>query len=249
MNRDFSAANYKPAHPVVYLFLVVPFGLISGYVTVAFAYLFSKAGVSVEAIAALVGAGLLPQVFKFLWAPLVDASLSLKKWYVLSCIITAAGILATGIVPIKESSLPLLTIIVVVANVAASFLGMAVNGLAAHDTPDELKGRVGGYMQAGNLGGGSIGGGIGLWLAQHLTTAWMPAAILAFSCLLCCAGLFFVKEHPSTVKAEKVFKTLENLFKDIWLTLKTRLGVLAMILCFLPLGTGAASNLWSARGG
>jgi len=215
-------------------------------VTVTFAYLYSKAGVSVEAIAVLVGASLLPQILKFLWAPLVDASLSLKKWYVLSGIFTAASILAMGLLPIKESSLPLLRVIVIWGNVASSLLGMAVNGLVAHDVPEALKGRAGGYMQAGNLGGGGIGGGAGLWLAQHSLNAWLPAAILAGSCLLCCAGLFFVREQPSTVRHARVIKTLENLFKDIWHTMKARLGVLAMILCFLPLGTGAASNLWAA---
>jgi PAT family beta-lactamase induction signal transducer AmpG len=250
MNKEITATpDYKSAHPMVFLFLMLPFGIIGGYVTVTFAYLFSKAGVSIEAIAALVGAGLLPQVFKFLWAALVDATLSLKKWYILSCIITALCILATGVLPIKASSLPALTIIVVVANIAASFLGMATSGLAAHDTPDEQKGTVGGYIQAGNLGGGGLGGGAGLWLAQNVTYAWFPAATLALSCLLCCAALFFVKENISTVKAERITVTLVNLFKDIWSTMKTRLGILAMILCFLPMGTGAASNLWAAVAG
>jgi PAT family beta-lactamase induction signal transducer AmpG len=252
MNKNISLTSDRPyayANPLVFLVLILPFGVTSGYVTVTFAYLFSKAGISVEAIAALVGASLLPQVFKFLWAPLVDVSLSLKKWYILSGIITAAGLLATGILPIKESSLPLLTVIVIVFNVAVSFLGTAVNGLAAHDTPDRLKGRVGGYIQAGNLGGSGIGGGAGLWLAEHLTNPWMPAAILSFSCLLCCLALFFVKEHPSTVQAERFSKTLKNLLEDMWQTFKTRLGVLAMVLCFLPLGTGAASNLWAAVAG
>lgn len=241
-----TAIPHKHSHPIVFLFLILPFGVVSGYVSVAFAYIFAKAGISVEAIAALVGAGLLPQVFKFLWVPLVDTTLSLKKWYILSGIITAGCIVATGILPLKESSLPLLSIIVVMANVATSFLGSAVNGLGAYDTPDHLKGRMSGYLQAGNLGGSGIGGGVGLWLAQHLSNVWMPAAILAASCLLCCIGLFFVKEHPSTVRAGKYTKTLRNLFIDLWATLKTRLGIFAMVLCFLPLGTGAASNLWAA---
>ena len=239
-------APHKHAHPIVFLFLYLPFGVISGFVTVTFAYLYSRAGISVEAIAALVAASLLPQVFKFLWAPLVDASFTLKKWYLVSGVVTAASILMMGILPIKESSLPLLTIIVIGANVASSFLGIAVNSLAAHDTPEHLKGRMSGYLQAGNLGGEGVGGGAGLWLAEHSSIVQLPSVTLAVSCLLCCIGLFFVTEHPSTVQHEKVLKTLENLFTDIWKTLKSRLGIMAMILCFLPLGTGAVSGLWSA---
>jgi len=134
----------------------------------------------------------------------------------------------------------------VLANIAVSFLGIATNGLAAHDTPEEMKGRVGGYSQAGNLGGAGLGGGAGLWLAQHCSSGWMPAILLAVSCMLCCLALFFVKEPASSVRTEKMAKTLRNLFQDIWTTGKTRLGFLALFLCFLPLGTGAASNLWSA---
>jgi len=104
-------------------------------------------------------------------------------------------------------------------------------------------------MQAGNLGGGGLGGGAGLWLAQHVTAIWVPAAILAFSCLLCCFALFFIKERPSTIRSEKISITLSNLFKDIWDSLKAKMGLMAMILCFIPLGTGAASNLWAAVSG
>ncbi len=246
-NKEEAAAIHlkPPAHPVVFLFLVLPFGILGGYVTVAFGYLYSKAGVPVDAIAALIAAALLPHIFKFLWAPLVDTTLSLKKWYVLSCIVTAAGIVSTIFFPVSKSSLPPLTIIMILANVAVSFLGIATNGLAAHDTPEEMKGRVGGYSQAGNLGGAGIGGGAGLWLAQHLTIFWMPAAIIALSCLACCLGLFFIKDPVNAVRSEKVLETTRNLLADLWGTIKSRLGFLALLLCFLPLGTGAASNLWA----
>ena len=250
MTNSISATKeHKHSHPFVFMFLVLPFGISSGYVTVAYSYLFSKAGVPVEEIAALVGASLLPHVIKFLWAPLVDVVFSLKKWYLLSGIITAICIFLTGILPIKESSLPVITIIVVLANVAVSFLGITTNGLAAYDIPPEMKGRVSGYLQAGNLGGAGLGGGAGLWMAQNLPQTWMSTGILAISCALCCFGLFFVREPLSTVRAEKVLHTMQNLFKDIWLTLKSRMGILALVLCFLPLGTGAASNLWAAVAG
>ncbi|HXB11626.1 MAG TPA: MFS transporter [Bacteroidia bacterium] len=250
MNQNtVSSSPNKHAHPAVFMFLVLPFGIVSGYVTVTLAYLFSKAGVSVAAIAGLSAATILPGVLKFLWAPFVDTTFTLKKWYLLSGIATAAGMFALGVLPIKESSIIDLTIIIYGANIAASFLGIAVNGLIAHDIPEEKKGSASGWLNAGNLGGAGLGGGAGLWLAEHLNNNWMPSAILAGSGLLCCFGLLFVNEHPSTIKETKAFKTLQNLFKDIWQTLKARMGVLAMILCFLPLGTGAASNLWAAVAG
>ena len=239
-------AERKHAHPVVFLFLVLPFGIVAGYVGVSLEELLSNVGVSSEAIAALVAASLFPHTIKFLWAPLVDTTFSLKKWYLASCILTSVGIFAMGVLPIAASSIPLLTLIGILANVAASFLGIVTNGLAAYDTPSEMKGRVGGYSQAGNLGGAGIGGGIGLWLALHLPKLWMSSAIVAASSMLCALALIFIKEQTVTVRAEKAVKTIQNLLKDIWATVKVRIGFLALFLCFLPLGTGAAGGLWAA---
>jgi len=37
--------------------------------------------------------------------------------------------------------------------------------------------------------------------------------------------------------------------KDVWGVARARLGFLALVLCLLPIGSGAASNLWSAVAG
>ena len=95
--------------------------------------------------------------------------------------------------PIRASSIPLLTTIILVSNFAVTFLGMATDSLMAYGTPRELKGRAGGWFQAGNLGGAGLGGGAGLWLAQRLPAPWMAGAILAVACLLCCSGALL---HP-----------------------------------------------------
>ena len=242
-----TATTYNtPVHPSLFTILILPLGIMGGYVTVTLAWLYAKEGISVEKIAALVAAILLPQIFRFLWSPLLDSTLSLKKWYLIANIVSAFGILAAGIPPIKESSLPLLTIIVIFSNFTVTFLSMATEGLMAHDVPDELKGRAAGFYQAGNLGGAGLGGGAGLWLAQRLPEGWMVGAILALISVLCCFGLYYLKEPKSTIREIRMSNTYRNLFKDVWGTLKTKVGILTMIICFLTLGTGAASNLWSA---
>lgn len=239
-------ARQPHTHPMVFMFLILPFGVMGGYVSVALAYLFAQAGIPVERVAALVAVGIIPHTWKFAWAPLVDSLLTRKTWYLLAAVLSAAGIWATAVLPIRASSLPLLSTVVLVSNFAVTFLGMATDSLMAYGTPPELKGRAGGWFQAGNLGGAGLGGGAGLWLAQRLPTPGMAGGILALACLACCLALFFVPEPKSTIRDPRVFKTVANVFNDLWGLARSRPGLVALFLCFLPIGSGAASNLWSA---
>jgi MFS family permease len=140
----------------------------------------------------------------------------------------------------------LLSLVVVLSNVAVTFLGMSVESLMAYDAPDDEKGRAGGWFQAGNLGGSGVGGGAGLWLAQHLHAPWMAAAILALACLACTAALWFVPEPAASHRSGGLAKNMIDVGRDLWGVLRARIGFLALVLCFLPLGSGAASGLWSA---
>jgi PAT family beta-lactamase induction signal transducer AmpG len=241
--------THKTAHPIVFLFLFIPFGMVTGYLTVALGFVYSKAGISAGMIAALVANLFIPQIFKFLWAPIVDVTWAVKKWYVLSAFFTALALFATGLLPIKASSWPMLTLLIVLASMAATFLGAAGNNLSAHNTPGEKKGLVSGYIQAGNVGGGTVGGGVGLWLAQRLPAPWMVSGIIALICMLCCLALFFVTEVKTDLKRESALKTVNYVLQDVWLTIKNKLGVMALLLCLLPLGTAAASNIFSAMAG
>jgi PAT family beta-lactamase induction signal transducer AmpG len=235
----------RHSHPSVYMFLITPFGVVGGYLTVALAFLLAKNHVSVEAIAALAAAALVPNVWKFLWAPVVDTTLTSRAWYLIGSVLTSAGIWAMGVLPMTSASVPMLTIIVLVANFAATLVGMATDSLMARATPDEEKGRAGGWFQAGNLGGSGIGGGVGLMLAQHLGAPWMVGAILAVLCLLCAIPLAFMYEPPR-VRPRGVIQSVKFVVADVWSLARARMGFVALFLCFLPIGSGAASNLWSA---
>jgi MFS family permease len=228
------------------MFLIVPFGAMGGYLSVAIGYQLTQAGVSVEQVAGLVAFSYIPQTWKFLWAPVADTTLSRKWWYVLAGLVSAVGIFVTGAVPADERSLPLLYAAVLVSNVAVTFLAMASESLMIYNTPPELHGRAGGWFQAGNLGGYGLGGGAALWLAQTLPEPWMAGAALAVACALCGAALWFVPEPPPMARTGNYGRTLLAVLKDLWQVARARAGILALLICFLPIGSGAASNLWSA---
>jgi len=145
--------NQKQAHPIVFLFLILPFGIMQGYLTVTLAFMYSRAGISVEQVAALVGLSILPSIFKFLWAPLVDITLSVKKWYLIANVIASAGILMMGVLPIRAGNIPLLGVIILISFFAVTFISLTVSSFMAYDTLPDTKGRAGGYYNIGGTGG------------------------------------------------------------------------------------------------
>ena len=246
----FRLATPSPApHPVVFLVLILPFGVMGGYLTVTIVYLLTQAGVPIDESAALVATSYIPHAWKLAWAPLADTTLSRKTWYVLAALASALGIYATGAVPAAGTWLPLLTVVVLISNVAVTFLGMSVESLMAYSAPDHAKGRAAGWFQAGNLGGFGLGGGAGLWMAQVLPAPWMAGALLAAASLACCAACAWVAEPPPAPRAPRYSQTLAKVAGDLWRMARSRRSFLGLLICFLPIGTGAASNLWSAVAG
>jgi MFS transporter, PAT family, beta-lactamase induction signal transducer AmpG len=226
--------------------LIIPFGVMSGYIGVTMGYQLGRAGVNAQGVAALVAVYFIPQTWKFLWAPVADLTLTRRSWYLLSAVFCALGFLALGAISPVAASLPLLSAIAFGASVATTFLAMSVESLMAYGTAEGEKGRAGGWFQAGNLGGTGLGGGAGLWMAEHLPQSWFAAAVLAAVCLGCCAALAFIPEPPAAPRAPTIIGSMGEVLRDLWAVARSRRGFLALLICFLPIGTGAATNLWAA---
>jgi MFS family permease len=245
MSADASAEKSR-VHPSLFFLLYLPYGMSGSYPTVTLAYLLKQGHVSVLAIAAMGSISLLPQTWKALWSPVIDATLTYKSWYLMSAVLSALGMAATGFVPANNASVVLIDWLVFTFSLASTLISMTTDGLIAHSVPPTKKGSAAGWAQAGNLGGGSIGGGVALYLAVHAHANWVGGVTMMVFSLASCVGLFFIAEPEHTHRAEKIFTTMLNIVKDVWSMAKSRLGYLAMILVLLPAGTGAAANLWSA---
>ena len=227
------------------MILYLPSAIAFGYVTVTLVYLLSHAGVSVSEIAGLVALLFFPQTWKVLWAPIVDTTLTSKRWYVISAAATGLLTLGTAYVPAKEGSLWLLDVLVLALSIASCASSMATESLMAHTTAPDQQGRAGGWLQAGNLGGGGLGGGAGLWLGQHVA-AWSAGVVLGLACVACCATLLLVTQ-PSRARGVLSYRAeIIVVGRDVWGVVRSRAGFLALLLFVLPIGTGSASNLWAA---
>ena len=245
-----SQASPKAPHPVVYTILYFPFGALGGFIGVALTFLATRHGLSITEGAFLNGASLMMNWLKWIWAPLVDTTLTPKKWYVFSTTVSALGVAAMAIIPLGPDTLTLLLLVIAGASLINTMVGMSIEAMMAQATPPDQRGRVSAWFQAGNLGGAGIGGGIGLILLETLPEPWMTGLIFGISFMLCCLALRalpnFAPEislHGELRGAAKAAAAMKQVFQDIAGMAKTQGGVLSSLLCFLPIGTGAAQGV------
>jgi PAT family beta-lactamase induction signal transducer AmpG len=233
----------RAPHPVVWMVLYLPFGALGGFVSVALTFLATQRGLSISEGALLNGAQLLTQWLKWLWAPLVDVTLSPRQWYVTSTSLSGLGVVAMAAVPLAPGTLGILLAVIALASLVNSVVGMSVETMMARATPHEQIGRVSAWFQAGNLGGAGVGGGLGLWLAETLPKPWMSGAIMGALFMLCCLALHFTPEGAVAARAKPGARAaIKQVVRDLGAMLKTKGGLLAALLCVLPVGTGAAQG-------
>jgi predicted MFS family arabinose efflux permease len=99
-------------------------------------------------------------------------------------------------------------------------------------------------MQAGNAGGVAIGG-LGLAIAERSSQA-VAAAVVAVVLFACCLPLAGIPMERRGGGAAGVRAALHELWSDMSTILLSRAGILALLACLLPIGVGAASNLFAA---
>lgn len=245
MTSNTLANSNRNTHPFFYMLLIIPFGATGGFIGTTLGYLLSnKGGVSVAAVATLISVTTAPNSFKFLWAPIVDFTLTAKKWYLVSAVFTAIGIYLMGALPAKAESMVMLTILGFATNFANTLMSMSVESLMAYNTPTEDMGRTAGWYQAGNLGGAGLGASLALWIAEHTTHTWLPGATLSVICMACAISLLWTVNPVIEERVHKITTILIEMLKDIWKIISHNAGFLALMICFLPIGSGGASGVF-----
>lgn len=230
--------------PFNIFFIVFPNGISQGFVTVALPFLLTKHGFSVAETAGIVALGVSANLWRFLWGPIVDMSLSLKKWYWISVAAIIASMMVLGFINYNHNNSAILSIVVFVSQVAATFLVMPITGFMAKCVAPSEKGAAAGWYQGGSLAGVGLGGGVGLWMANHFN---IPIAVITLCGISLLFSLFIVRlRDVHHTREQHLWHEIVSMGKDLVSMVKIPVALFALILICLPIGSGACANLWSA---
>ncbi len=144
------------------------FGLVAGFVVTALPFLLAKAGISVDRIAGVSAVAMSPTFWAFLLTPIVDVAFT-RRTYSLLFAGTAALCLTAALFLFSPQHLSLFTTFLLLAELSAVLQNNAVNGWATEFVADEQRGKVGGWTNVANLGGGALGAMAIMWLASSLS--------------------------------------------------------------------------------
>jgi MFS family permease len=161
--------------------------------------LLRSADVPVDRITSLTAVVLLPWVFKFLWAPLLDL-LRRPGWGYRAWIISMQVLMAAALVPLiwidPVDGFGWWRTLLLAHAVAAATQDVAIDALAIGAVPPESRGRLNGAMQAGMLTGRSVFGGGVLLIGTWLGIAGMIAALVLWILIALTAALWLRHGEP-----------------------------------------------------
>jgi MFS transporter, PAT family, beta-lactamase induction signal transducer AmpG len=235
----------RRAWPKPWLFgiLILPVAVYVGFTATPLPFLLSKAGVSVYEIG-LIGSLLqLPNIFVFLWAPLVDVRLRRRSWLVLAAIATAVC-MWVALPLVGTASLYVLTALLLLGGMTVSLVLASSGGLMVTTLSPPAQSKAAAWNQAGYLAGGALGGALVLWLITRLPV-FITGLVLAFVLFLPALAAFTVPEKKPEVTHwfKGRFAAIGREIGDVF---RSPIRRWSTLLLMAPAGTGAAQLLLPA---
>jgi MFS family permease len=171
-----------------------------GFIWWALPTLLRSADVPIDRITSLTAVVLLPWVFKFLWAPLLDLMRG-RRWGYRAWIISMQTLMAATLLPLAwidpVGGFEWWRALLLAHAVAASTQDVAIDALAIGAVPPESRGRLNGAMQAGMLTGRSLFGGGVLLVGAWLGIAGIVSALVAWILLAMTAAVLLRQDEPA----------------------------------------------------
>src|SRR5262249_18480535 len=123
-------------------------------------------------------------------------------------------------------------------------IGSCIGGMLAATMPDHLRGKAGGWVNAGNLIGNSFGGAVGVRLTRlHVAPPIIAITIAAMVIVPVLGGLFIIDRQRREMSPQERFG---GMLRDVRRVISSRPGWTGILFCLSPVGTAALVNLFSA---
>lgn len=205
--------QHKRGRSILVFSLYLSEGAPIGFIWWAMPAILREMKVDIGQITSLTALLVLPWIFKFLWAPLVDTFRRVKNGFK-TWIFFSQLCMGITLIPLIFFSplthLPLWIICLLLHSLAAATQDVAIDALVINSVATNERGMLNGYMQAGMLTGRSVFGG-GALLLMH-SWGMGPVMLLLIACILITMLLLFFVEEPAFKVPVAGFK---NVLKNV----------------------------------
>ena len=220
----------------------MPNGIANAIIVILMPYVLRQQGVPIDRIAEVVAIASIPNVWYFLYSPLVDLGLRRRTWILLAAAI--AGVCSALAILLIPASLAAVTAMLFLAGAIGSLISSANGALLTFLRP-AVRGRASGWYQAGNLGGGTVGGGVAIWLADRVSLPLLAIGSILIITVPALAAFLIDEIPPLRRPLGPVFV---DLFRDLKDVLRSRRVWLGLVFFLSPVSSAAVGNLISGLG-
>ncbi len=231
--------------PLTFFFLHACTAWPVGVIGLALSSSLVTAGVGVQRVGAIIAASTLAFTLEFLWAPMVDSSLTRRRWFLNGTAVMCACIVALLIAPWRATAVPLLTLLAFCASSGAAVAAVSVKGIMAYETPAGRLSAASGYYTAGGTVAKAIAGGGTLWLLTHLSSRPLAAAVSAGTALLFGSAIALASA-ARPLPWGSVPTALLSALADLWRFIRNPNGAITAVMCVIPFGCGTEAGLIGA---
>lgn len=230
--RRANLLDHPAGRTAVFTLLYASEGAPIGFIWWAMPTLLRAEHVPIERITSLTAIVVLPWVFKFTWAPVVDA---LRSWWwgYREWIVSAQLAMGLTLLPLiwldPVAHFDAWRVLLVLHAFSAATQDVAIDALAINSVEPRDRGLLNGCMQAGMLVGRSVFGGGAVLVAARLGRSWVIAALVAWIWLALLV-LLFVRDPPRT---RSVRARVAGFRRDLAVALRTRAAWLGIAFALL----------------
>ena len=216
-----------------------------GIVTLVAGNRLTAAGVPVNQTAAMIAAAYLAFSLEFVWAPLVDSTLTRRRWFALGVLVMCASLVALLIAPWTIAGMSLLKGLAFTACSGAAIADAAIKGVMAYEVPAERLGTASSYYAVGGYFAKSVGAAATLWMLAHIASR--PLTGLATAVIVAVVGAaIWLTPRAVPVPLSACMTALRATLADAWSFLRTARGAITALLCMLPFASGIEVGLIGA---